>query len=58
MQAYPIYDQAHDVLQDAALNITGGYSLRCRRIARVSPYLDDSGRWHVGGIYRIDFWHS
>lgn len=58
MQAYPLYDQLHDVLQDAALSIAGGYSLRCRRVARVAPYLDDSKRWHVGGIYRMDFWHS
>jgi hypothetical protein len=58
MQAYPIYDQMHNVLQDAALSISGAYPLRVRRISRVTPYLDEDKRWHVGGIYRVDFWHT
>jgi Protein of unknown function (DUF3168) len=57
MQAQGIYATAHDNLQDAPLSISGGYPLRCRRMSDVY-YRDTDGYWHVGGIYRIDFWHS
>lgn len=57
MQAFAIYDQAHNHFQDAPLSIAGGYLLRCRRIGRVQ-YQDTSKYWHVGGIYRLDVWES
>lgn len=56
-QAYAIYDQAHEALQDAALQIAGSYPLRCRRMSRFS-YQDSKNFWHIGGIYRIDFWEA
>lgn len=56
-QAYAIYDQAHEVLQDAALTIAGHYPLRVRRMSRVQ-YQDSLMFWHVGGIYRIDSWET
>ena len=52
-QAYTIYEQAHDALQDAALSITGSTVLRVRRRSRVA-YIDNEKYWHVGGIYRLD----
>lgn len=57
MQAYAIYDQTHEVLQDAALSISGSYPLRCRRKSRFG-YQDAEAYWHVGGIYRIDSWET
>lgn len=57
MQAFAIYDQAHNHFQDAPLSIAGGYPLRCRRIGRVQ-YQDTSKFWHVGGIYRLDSWST
>lgn len=56
-QAYAIYDQAHDQLQDAPLTIVGSYPLRVRQISRVS-YQDADKFWHVGGVWRIDSWDT
>lgn len=57
MQAFAIYDQAHEVLQDAALSVNGHTTLRVRRTSRVQ-YRDADSYWHVGGIYRIDIWET
>lgn len=56
-QAYAIYDQLHEELQDAVLVIAGSYPLRCRRTSRFA-YPDSDQFWHVGGIYRIDKWEA
>lgn len=56
-QAYAIYDQLHDALQDAPLTIVGSYPLRVRQISRVS-YQDADKFWHVGGVWRVDSWDS
>ncbi len=57
MQAFAIADTIHANMQDAPLSITGGYTLRCRRISRVQ-YQDGDRYWHVGGIYRVDRWNT
>lgn len=53
MQAYPIYGQAHDALQDAPLNVGSYVLMRCRRRSQFE-YRDTDGYLHVGGLYRID----
>lgn len=56
-QAFAIYDQMHEALQDKTLTVTGGYSLRCSRTNR-QQYQDAGNFWHVGGVYRINTWDT
>lgn len=56
-QAYGIYGQVHDALQDAPLSVAGNQLLRCRRTSRIE-YMDSEKYWHVGGLYRIDVWET
>lgn len=56
-QAFAIYAKVYDTLQDAPLSIAGSNLLRCREMRPVQ-LRDTDGFWHVGGIWRIDFWHS
>jgi hypothetical protein len=56
-QAYGIYGQAHDALQDAPLTVAGNQLLRCRRTSRIE-YMDSDRFWHVGGLYRLDIWET
>lgn len=52
-QAYGIYGQTHDALQDAPLTVAGNQLMRCRRTSRIE-YMDNEKYWHVGGLYRLD----
>ncbi len=56
-QGFTIYDTAHHALQDAPLMVSGADLLRCRRQSRLQ-YRDRDGYWHVGGVYRLDFWET
>ena len=56
-QAYGIYGQTHDALQDAPLSVAGNQLLRCRRTSRIE-YQDSEKYWHVGGLYRLDIWET
>ena len=55
-EAADVYSATHDLVQDAALTVTGYTAQRCRRIGELQ-YRDPDGFWHVGGTYRIDI-HS
>lgn len=57
LQAQAIYAKAHDTLQDAPLTIAGSYPLRVRRTSTFQ-FRDSDSFWHVGGIYRVDYWHN
>lgn len=57
MQAFDIYAGVYAALQDAPLSVTGSNLLRCRELRPVQ-LRDSDGFWHVGAIWRIDFWHS
>lgn len=54
-QAYAIYDQVHNNLQDAPLTLGSADVLRVRRSSRLA-YRDGDGFVHTGAIYRFDFW--
>lgn len=56
-QAYAIYAQAHDALQNAGLTVSGNTLLRLQRRSRF-VYQDSKGFWHVGGNYRVDTWQT
>lgn len=56
-EANPIYETAHDALQDAPISVAGYGVMRVRRTSRVR-YRDSQGYWHVGGLYRIDLTKS
>ena len=56
-QAYGIYGQLHNYLQDAPLSVTGHQLLHCRRTSLIE-YLDSDGYWHVGGLYRLNAWET
>ena len=54
-QAYAIYAGADAALQDAPLSVSGYTVLRVRRQSRFE-YKDTDGYFHVGGLFRIDYW--
>lgn len=54
-EAQSAYTAIHNLIQDAALSISGMTSIRCRRKSTIE-YRDPDGYWHVGGVYRVEAW--
>lgn len=54
VQAYAVYAGAHAAVQDAPLSLPNDTVLRVRRQSRFE-FQDTDGYWHVGGLYRIDW---
>lgn len=52
-EAQTVYNHVHNLMQNAALSVTGYRVLRCRVTGGIK-FRDEDGFWHVGGIYRID----
>jgi len=52
-EAQQVYTHLHNLMQNAALSVTGYTVQRCRVVSSVK-YRDEDGFWHVGGVYRID----
>lgn len=52
-EAQQVYNHIHNLMQNAALSVSGYRVLRCRLTTGIK-YRDEDGFWHVGGVYRID----
>ncbi|NJN84431.1 MAG: DUF3168 domain-containing protein [Caldilineaceae bacterium] len=53
-EARLVYGHLHNLMQDAALSVTGYTLIRCRRRSLVE-YRDSDDYWHSGGIYAVEF---
>jgi len=56
-EAQQVYNHIHNLMQNAALSVSGYRVLRCR-VSSGIKYRDEDGFWHVGGVYRIDLQQS
>jgi len=56
-EAQQVYSHLHELLQNAAL-VVSGYSVQRCRVTSGVKYRDEDGFWHIGGVYRIDLQES